>query len=146
MQVSVKSGLVVLGALGAGLGIWLTTGENLGRWRAARTARAFGAAVWQQDSTRIASLTQSRSAHNVLCAARGPLGRHWKGTQSAPRIMRHTRYKDTLEFAVQPEGAAESFEFVIPLANPGLVARYTVPSLGDSVSAIAFWHCLGIQR
>jgi hypothetical protein len=145
-QVPVRSSLVVLGAACAVLVVWLGTGKNLARWRAERTAHAFGAAVWRQDSTRIASLTQSGSAHNVLCAARGPLARHWYGTQDAPGIMSRIRYKDTLEFAVQPVGTAVSFQFVVPLANPGRVERYTVPKLDDSVSAIAFWHCLGIQR
>jgi type IV secretory pathway TraG/TraD family ATPase VirD4 len=146
VQVTVGSSLVALGVIAAVFVVWAGTGETRARWQAERTARAFGSAVWRQDSTRIASLTQSKSAHNVLCAARGPLARHWYGAKGAPRIVNRIRYKDTLEFAVRPPGTAKSFEFVIPLANPGRVDRYTVPKLDDSVSAIAFWHCLGIQR
>jgi hypothetical protein len=146
VQATVRNSFVALGAVGAVFVVWAGTGENLARWRAERTARAFGAAVWRQDSVRIASLTQSGSARNVLCAARGPLARHWHGTQGSPRIVRRIRYKDTLEFAVQPVGTAESFQFVVPLANPRQVDRYTIPKLDDSVSAIAFWHCLGIHR
>jgi hypothetical protein len=146
VQAIARIGLVALIAVGSGFTIWAGTDDNLARWRAERTAHAFGAAVWRKDSVRIASLTRSGSAHNVLCAARGPLARSWYGTQEAPRIVRRIRYHDTLEFAIQPVGSTEIFQFMVPLATPGQVTRYNVPELGDSISAMAFKHCLGVHR
>jgi hypothetical protein len=88
----------------------------------------------------------SGSARNVLCAARGPLARHWYGTQGSPRIVRRIRYHDTLEFAIQPAVAKEIFQFLVLLGNPGQVTSYLIPKLGDSGSAMAFRNCLGVQR
>jgi hypothetical protein len=146
VQAARRVGLAALVAVGAGFLVWAGIRENLARWRAERTARAFGAAVWRQDSTRIASLTQSGSARNVLCAARRPLARHWYGTHGSPRIVRRIRYHDTMEFAIQPAGATEIFQFSVPLGNPGQVTSYLIPKLGDSGSAVAFRNCLGVQR
>ena len=145
-QAAAKMSLLSLVAVGTGFLVWAGTNDNLARWRAERTAGAFSAAVWRQDSTRIASLTQSGSARNVLCAARGPLAKHRSGTHESPRIVRRTRFHNTLDFTVQPPGATEVFQFSILLRNPGRVTGYTMPRFGDSATALRFWDCVGVQR
>jgi hypothetical protein len=144
VRARVSIGLGILAVLAATVA-WGLTGERLARWRAERTARAFGRAVWQQDSVAIAALTRSGSATNVLCAARGPLAIHWRGSTTPPRVVRRVRYHDTLQFTVQPSDATEAFVFALALGMPLRVQSYRVPDLGDSASALAFWACVGVR-
>jgi hypothetical protein len=56
----------------------------IAHWRADRTAQRFATAVFEADSLRIASLTRSGSAQNVLCARRLWPAAFWMKRDGAP--------------------------------------------------------------
>ena len=133
------SGLTLLGWTAAQRRWWP-------RAKAERTALAYAAAVYRQDTAALEQLTASGSAHNSLCAGRWSLGPGW-GINARPVVVRRVGWPDTLEYHIGndtgPTGKPLTFVFRIALAHPEKVLGYNVPSLADSMTALAFYTCIG---
>ena len=122
---------LVLLAAGLGAAGWYGP-EVVAHWRADRTARQFGSAVFKADSLQIASLTKSGSAKTVLCARLLWPEAFWMTRDRTPLEVRRRRpyggaygYQTVGDSLPDHKGPAV-FEFYIAPHHPTKVRMFFV--------------------
>jgi hypothetical protein len=101
------------------------------QWRADHTAQRFANAVFQADSLKIASLTRSGSAQNVLCARRLWPAVFWMKRDGTPLpVLRAEPYDGSFGYQTVGDslpghnGWAAVFEFYIAPDHPTKVHTF----------------------
>jgi len=115
---------LVSGALAAAAIGWRGP-RSIAHWRADRTAQLFTTAVFEADSLRIARLTKSGSAQNVLCARRLWPAAFWMMRDGRPLHARRGKsydgsygYETVGDSLPLHNGRRAVFQFYIAPGNP----------------------------
>jgi hypothetical protein len=115
---------LVTSAVAAGAAGWYGP-ALITQWRADRTARRFANAVFEADSLKIASLTRSGSAQNVLCARRLWPAAFWMKRDGTPlAVLRAKPYDGSYGYQTvgdslpDHKGWAAVFEFYVAPDHP----------------------------